>query len=128
MKRRLPPEAFGFYVGQGRDRSYQSVADRYGVAKRTVTTHAAREHWQERAAEADRKIAAEAEQRAVEGLAEVQKRHLRTLRTIQARALEGLRAVPITGGASAVRALLLAIREERMVLGSSMEDVTITIE
>ncbi len=45
MSGRIPPDAFDFYVGLGANRSYQLVADRFGVHKRTVTKCAVREEW-----------------------------------------------------------------------------------
>ena len=48
MTVKLGPEAFKFYVSMGPGRSYQGVADHYGVSKRAVTKCAVRENWQGR--------------------------------------------------------------------------------
>lgn len=45
---KLPADAFDFYFALGTKRSYQAVADRYGVSKRTVAARAARENWTDR--------------------------------------------------------------------------------
>ena len=35
--KKIPPDAFDFYFSLGPPRSYQAVADKYGVTKRAVT-------------------------------------------------------------------------------------------
>ena len=45
MSGKIPPDALEYYLGLGPDRSYQKVADHYGVSKRAVTKLAARERW-----------------------------------------------------------------------------------
>lgn len=48
MAGKLPPETFEFYVGLGLGRTYQAVADHYGVSKRAVAKRAAKDKWQPR--------------------------------------------------------------------------------
>ena len=48
MTKKLPPDAFHYYVGLGVNRSYQAVAEKYGVSKRAVTSRAVQEDWQGR--------------------------------------------------------------------------------
>ena len=48
MIRKIPEEAFEFYVGLGPHRSYQAIADHYGVTKRAITKVAVRDGWTER--------------------------------------------------------------------------------
>ncbi len=48
--KKIPPDAFDFYFSPGPPRSYQAVADKYGVTKRAVTNLAGREDWQRRLA------------------------------------------------------------------------------
>ncbi len=47
-RRKIPDNAFDFYFGLGPSRSYQAVADEYGVTKRAVTKLATKERWQKR--------------------------------------------------------------------------------
>ena len=47
MSGRIPPDALEYYVSLGADRSYEKVADHYGVSKRAVTKLAVRQRWQE---------------------------------------------------------------------------------
>ena len=55
MNGKIPPDALQYYLGLGLDRSYQKVADHYGVSKRAVTKLAARERWQDKVIELERK-------------------------------------------------------------------------
>jgi len=48
MVRRIPPDAYEQYLEMGTDRSYQVLADRYGVSKTAIVKRAKKEGWQER--------------------------------------------------------------------------------
>jgi tetratricopeptide (TPR) repeat protein len=120
MAGKIPADAFDFYFGLGAQRSYQAVADRYQVSKRAVTKLAAKEHWQERVEELEKKARQTIEQKAVENLGNLNDRHLKLLRVIQARALETLKSMPLKTAMDAVRALDLSIRQERLLL--ALED------
>lgn len=128
MSARLPPEAFEFYVGLGPDRSYQAVAERYGVTKRAVTKRASRDRWQPRVAELEAKARRTAEQRALETLEDMNSRHLKSLRVVQGKALEALRGMPIESAMEAVRALDIGIRHERLIRGEPSDRTAISVE
>ena len=66
MRRRLPPDAFAFYLNLGVGRSYEAVSKEFGVSKRAVVKRGVREHWQEKVAEVEAKARAAAEQKAFE--------------------------------------------------------------
>lgn len=128
MARRIPPEALAFYLRLGRDRSYQAVAEHFGVSKQAVTRLAKKEDWQLRAEEADRQLARNEEAKAIESLEAMRERHLKGLRAIQAKALEALRSMPLASGMDAVRALDLAIKHERVIRGEPGERSQLQIE
>ncbi len=128
MATKLPQNSFPFYVSLGADRSYQAVADHFGVTKRAVTNRAKRENWQPRVAEIEAKARQGAERRMVETLEEMSSRHIKSLRIIQARALEALRNMPLESAMEAVRALDIGIRQERLVRGEPSERTAINIE
>lgn len=109
---KLPEEAFEYYVSLGPKRSYQAVADRYGVQKKTVTTRAVRDRWQARLRDIQERAQQEVEDRMVDSLAEMNERHLRVLQAILARGLEALQSIPIASGWDAVKSLDLAMRRE----------------
>ena len=131
MKARIPANAFEIYFALGPGRSYQAVADRLGVSKQAVLKRALRERWQERISELEERARAESAERAVEEIKEMNERHLKVLRAIQAKALETLKDKSLRSGIDAVRALDMAIRQERVIRGepsdrteTSVEDVT----
>jgi transposase len=128
MAGKLPSDAFEVYMGLGPDRSYQAVADHFGVSKRAVTNRATKERWQQRAAEIEAKARQGAEQRLVETLEDMNTRHLKSLRVVQARALEALRAMPLQSAMEAVRALDVSIRQERLIRGEPSERTALQVE
>lgn len=117
MNRKLPPDAFDFYQALGQSRSYQAVADRYRVTKRAVTLLAAREQWQERVLELERKARVRSDEKAVESLEEMNTRHLKVLRFIQSRSIETMKSTPLDSAMDAVRAYALSVDKERLIRG-----------
>ena len=73
---RLPPESFEHYVELGPDRSYDAVAQKYGVSKATVVRHAEKHRWQERLREAERAAREQQNKKAVDTLQAVTERQL----------------------------------------------------
>ncbi|MCB9508502.1 MAG: hypothetical protein H6697_12670 [Myxococcales bacterium] len=114
---RLPPDSFDTYVQFGPGRSYQAVADHYGVSKRAVTNRALKEGWQGRLADLERKARERSEDSLVDAIEEMTQRHLKTVKVIQRKALETLASLPLATAMHAVRALDLALRQERALLG-----------
>jgi hypothetical protein len=128
MARKLPVDAFDFYFALGPGRSYQAVATRYGTTKRAVTNLAVRERWQERAAELEQKARESAAKKTMETLEEVNLRHLKVLRTLEAKAIEGMRNLSIETPADILRALDLALKQTRLILGEPSERTAISVE
>lgn len=128
MARKLPADAFDVYMSLGPGRSYQAVADHFGVSKRAVTNRATTERWQQRATEIETKARQGAEQKLVETLEDMNTRHLKSLRVVQARAIEALRAMPLQSAIEAVRALDMGIRQERLIRGEPSERTSVQLE
>jgi len=128
MSRRLPHDAFQHYLGLGAGRSYQQVADKFGVSKRAVTKLATREDWQRRIEELERASRERTEQKVLETLEDMNVRHLRSLRVVQAKALEALRSSHLSTAMDAVRSLDLAIKQERLIRGEPSERAAISLE
>ncbi len=128
MSGKIPPDALEYYLALGSDRSYQKVADHYGVSKRAVTKHAARDRWQDKLIEFERKAREGAEKRALESLEGMNLRHLKSLKIIQGKALEALRSMPLATAMEAVRALEMAIRQERLIRGEPSERTAVSVE
>ena len=128
MSARIPPDAFEYYFSLGSDRSYQAVADRYGVTKRAITKLAARENWQSRAADLEAQVREATDKKVVETREQMNTRHLKSLKVVQGKALEALRSMPIETAMDAVRALDLSIKQERLVRGEPSERTAVSME
>lgn len=121
MNRKLPEDAFDFYFSLGPGRSYEAVAKKFGVSKRTVTTLAAKEDWQSRLANVHQKARERSDAKAIETLEQMSERHIKALQFVFAKGIETLRSMPMESAADAVRAILSAIKHERLVRGEATE-------
>ncbi len=127
MTNKIGIDAFEFYASLGPSRSYQAVADRYGVSKRAVTKKATKENWQQRIVDRERKALEAVDKKAIETLEQMSDRHLKVCKLIQRKALEALRSMPLTTAMDAVKALDLTIKQERLVRGEPT-DRTASVE
>ena len=125
--KRLSPDAYSYYVELGLARSYEAVAQKFGVSKVTVVNHAAKERWQERLREAEQKAREEANTKAVDVLQEVKDRQLMEARILEHRALDALRTLPPEKAAKAAMMLQIAWRHELLLLGEPSERTELTI-
>ena len=128
MRRKLPPDAFGYYVSLGVNRSYQAVASHYGASKASVSKLAVRENWQRRVQEIEEKARQASDEKAVETLEAINGRHLKAMRIVQGKALEALRTMTLESAMDAVRALDLAVRQERLILGEPTDRSAVNVE
>ena len=128
MSRKIPADAFAFYVSLGSGRSYQAVAHNFDVSKQAITKLAIRERWQKRIDEIETTARARSETKAIETLEAMNERHMRTLQVIQRKALETLKAMPLTSAMDAVRALDMSIAKERLVRGEPSDRTAVSIE
>ena len=128
MKSKIPPDAFEFYVSLGPERTYESVANKYGVSKTAIANHAKREDWSQRLVQVEREARQRVEKRAIESIEAMNERHLKVAQVIQGKALEALRNQPIDTAMDAVRALDMAIRHERLIRGEPSERMALTTE
>jgi hypothetical protein len=121
MNRKIPSDAFTYYVSLGPGRSYQAVAEKYGVSKRGVALYAKRENWQERLAEQERKAREAADQKALETLEAMNDRHLKTAKFLQSKGIEALKGLAIDNATAAVRAVIAGLEKERLIRGEPTE-------
>lgn len=128
MRRKIPPDAFSFYVSLGVKRSYLAVAQHYGASKASVTKLATRENWQKRVREIEDRARQASDERAVESLEAINGRHLKSMRVVQAKALEALRTMTLADAMDAVRALDMAVRQERLILGEPTDRSAVNVE
>jgi len=128
MSRKIPKDAFSYYVALGPGRSYQKVAEHFSTDKRTVTRHAVKERWAARLDEAERKVSEESEDDAVVILREMNARHLKIAKALQGKALEALRGLPIERAGDVIKALELGVKQERLINGEPSERGELSIE
>jgi hypothetical protein len=125
---KIPPDAFDHYVGLGQKRSYEAVAKAYGVTKTAVTKRALKEDWQGRLAKVEAAARSRTDDKLVESIEQMNERHLKILRAVIGKALQALQSMPITSGMDAVRALDLAIRQERTIRGEPSDRSAVAVE
>ena len=125
---RLPADAFEQYVALGAARTYQALAARLGVSKRSVVRKAVADDWQGRLAKIEAAGRDKLDAQLGETLAAVNSRHLKTLRLIQAKALQALQGMAVDSAIDAIRALDLSIRHERLILGEPSERTAVSVE
>lgn len=121
MNRKLPADAFGLYLAQGTERSYATLAKQLGVNKRTITSRAKAEKWQERIAEIERRAREQTDKKAVETIEAMNTRHLKSLNVVFVRALETLKSKGLDDPNVAIRAIEVVIKHERAIRGDGSE-------
>ena len=112
---RLPPTAFAYYLGLGPERSYQKVAEHFGVSRQAVAKRGKKEDWCMEVARHEEKERQRANQAASDSLAEMNERHRKTLQIVQKKALEALRTTSTMRAKEAASVLVAAIKSERAV-------------
>ncbi|MCC7173377.1 MAG: hypothetical protein IT459_23230 [Planctomycetes bacterium] len=125
MNRRIPPEAFDYYLNLGVQRSYQAVAEKFGVSKVAIVACAKREDWQTRIERIESSARATHEKRAIESREEMHERYLKYWEAVERRALEALRNFPFDSAMDAARALDLAMKNTRLIRGEPTERTSI---
>ena len=126
--KKLPDDAFAFYLALGQGRSYQAVATHFDVDKKTVTNRAVRENWQDRLLEHEKAERERMEKKAAESIEAMNDRQLKLVSFIQAKAVEALKVLSLDSAMDAVRALQIAIEKERLIRGEPTERTAIDIE
>jgi hypothetical protein len=128
MIRKIPADAFSYYFSLGIDRSYQAVAEKYGVSKRSVTKLAKRENWTKRIQEIDKKAQEAVDKKMTESLEQMTERHIKFAKLIQKKALEALKSMPLGTAMDGIRALDLAVKQERLIRGEPTDRNAISVE
>jgi hypothetical protein len=126
--KKLPDDAYAYYLVLGARRSHQAVATHFGVDKKTVTNRAVQEKWKEKIDEHDRTERERLERKAAQSLETMNDRHLKLISFVQAKSIEALKAMPLDSAIDAVRALSIAIEKERVIRGEPTQRTTIDIE
>ena len=126
---RLPDDAFERYVALGPGRSYQALADKLGVDKRSITRLAAKEKWPERLAKIQEEARAATDKKLVADLQAVRERQLQQARFLQGQALKALKELPPEKALkAAASALSVSWRQEMLILGEPTDRHAATVE
>ena len=129
MTNRIAAEpAFDFYVHLGASRSYQAVADHFGVNKRSITRHATKHGWSRRLLEIETKARERADTQLVDAVEEMSARHLKIAKLLQAKALQALQSMSIDTAMGAVKALDIGVKQERLALGEPTDRNAVAVE
>jgi hypothetical protein len=114
---KIPIDAFEYYVALGLERSYEAVATRYNVNKRSVTRAATRERWSERLNQIQREAQARVDEKLVGDIEEMKLRHRKLLRAMASRAAQAIATYPLVDGMQGIRAAEVAVKLERLMMG-----------
>lgn len=129
MTRKMPDDAFAFYVALGPDqRSYELVGKHYGVNKKTVTRTAEREQWQARLEVIERRAREATDAKLAKDLHAMDMRHRKLLLGIASRAASAIQAFPLKTAMEGIKAAEIAIKLERLLAGEPTETRTISVE
>ena len=126
--KKLPDDAYAYYLALGPRRSHQAVADHFDVDKKTVTNRAVKESWRQRIDDHERAERERLERKAAESVEAMNDRHLKVISYIQAKGVEALKSMPLDSAIDAVRAITIAIDKERVIRGEPAQRSTIDIE
>jgi hypothetical protein len=125
---KIPADAFDFYVSLDAERSYQAVAEKYGVSKRAVTECAKREKWPERLTKIEQEAREKMDKRLAESLEERRERHLTVIRAMLSRSVAALQKYPLNSAMDAVKTAEKAIKLERLVVGEASDRTAVVEE
>jgi hypothetical protein len=117
MANKLSLEAFEYYAGLGPARSYQAVADHFGVAKGTVFQRAKKEDWPERIRALEKDARQKSEKRAHDALEAVRERQLKQARFLQGQALSAMKELSPKDAVKMAAALAIGWKHELLLLG-----------
>jgi len=117
--RKLPADAFDYYVGLGEGRTYRAVAKYYDVGYAAVARTAERDEWEERLQKITLEARARTDEMLVETIEQMSVRHRKMLRAMAARAIKAIQEYPLTSGMEGMRAAETVIKLERLIAGES---------
>jgi len=117
MGRKIPDDAYEDYLAMGTERSYQALAERYGVSKTAIVQRAKKEGWQERIENLQRESQQRAENQVLDEMDKIRERQLAEARFLQHRALKALQDADPSKCGQLANALNIAWKHELLLLG-----------
>lgn len=104
------------------------MAEHFSASKTSVNKLATKEDWQRRVQEIEAKARAASDEKAAETMEAINGRHLKAMRIVQGKAMEALRSMTLADAMDAVRALDMAVRQERLILGEPTDRNAVNVE
>ncbi|MBL8801040.1 MAG: hypothetical protein JNN27_03530 [Planctomycetes bacterium] len=126
--KKIPEDAFAFYVALGPDRSYDAVARKYAVTKRAVVKHARRANWVERLAAIEVETRRMTDQKLADELHSINVQHSKLLRAMASRVATGLSNFQLNSAMEAMRGAEIVIKLQRLIAGAPSENTALSIE
>ena len=124
MQGRLDHEAaFNFYGKMGVRRSLREVAKEFKCNKRTIQKVNKRNNWQARLRAIEKEARENATRDMIRDMSEVSERHLKLARAIQSRGAQALSKLEFDSAWHGARAIEMAAKLERLILGHATERV-----
>jgi hypothetical protein len=120
--------AFAHWIAQGEKRSQYLTAKVFKVSRRAIGKCARRNNWYQRLGDIERDAREKSDRRLSETLADTRQRHLKMLRVVAAKGLQALQERNIGSAMDGCRAIEMAIKLERVILGEPGDNNTLTIE
>lgn len=128
MRKFSDEEAFTRYLALGEARTMNKVAKEFGVTRRAINKASRRGNWMARIAEIEKQTREETDRRATETLIQIRERHLQILRAVAMAGVKALKEYPLADGMQGVKAIEMAIKLERTILGEPSESSAVSIE
>ena len=125
---KVPENAFETYVAMGPDRSYQALADKLGVDKRSIVRAASKEKWAERLAKIQEQARAAMDKKLVVELQEVREQQLREVRYLRSEALKAMKGFTPEKAVKIAAALAIGWKHELLLLGEPTDRQASTVE
>jgi hypothetical protein len=126
--KKIPEDAFAFYVAMGPERSYDAVARKYSVSKRAVVKHAGRAKWVERLAAIEVETRRLTDQKLADELHSINMQHGKLLKAMASRVASGLANFQLNSAMEAMRGAEIVIKLQRLIAGAPSENTALSIE
>lgn len=125
---RIPDDAFEIYVAMGAGRSYQALAEKLKVDKRSIVRYATKEKWAERFTKIQEEARAATDKKLVADLQAVREQQLREVRFLRSEALKAMKGLSPEKAIKVAAALNIAWKHELLLLGEPTDRQASTVE
>jgi len=125
---KIPEDAFERYVALGTERSYQLLAQKLGVDKRSIVRLATKEDWSGRLAKIQEEARAATDKKLVADLQAVREQQLREVRFMRGEILKSVKGMSPEKAVRTAAALSVCWKHELLLLGEPTDRQAATVE